>query len=85
MELGLLGLSENLLAEVRRDTKVEIVSPALDLQFDSQGNLPDLTEMKAAIAGSRPQEQVRQSSVHRALYQRRNRSGSLLACASQSV
>ncbi len=51
MELGLLGLSENLLAEARRDTKLEIVSPALDLQFDSQGNLPDLTEMRAAIAG----------------------------------
>ena len=51
MALGLLGLSENLLAEVRRDTKLEIVSPALDLQFDSQGNLPNLTELNAAMAG----------------------------------
>ncbi len=51
MALGLLGLSENLLAEVRRDTRLEIVSPALDLPFDSQGNLPYLTELKAAITG----------------------------------
>jgi len=51
LELGLLGLSENLLEEAGPDTKLEIVSPALDLRFDSQGNLPDLTEMRAAIAG----------------------------------
>lgn len=51
MELGLLGLSENLLAEVGGDATLEIVSPALDLRFDAQGNLPDLTELKAAVAG----------------------------------
>lgn len=45
MELRWLGLSENLLTEVKRNTKLEIVSPALDLQFDSQGNLPCLTEL----------------------------------------
>jgi hypothetical protein len=34
MELGLLALSENLLAEIRQDPKLAVVSPALDLQFD---------------------------------------------------
>jgi hypothetical protein len=45
MELGLLALSENLLPEVRHNPKLQVVSQALDLQFDSQGNLPYLMEL----------------------------------------
>jgi hypothetical protein len=42
MELGLVGLSENLLPEIRRNPKLEVVSEAQELQYDAAGNLVSL-------------------------------------------
>jgi hypothetical protein len=54
LELRVLALSEDLLPEVRRNPRLEIVSPPLELQFDSEGNLPFLTEMIQRAATLHP-------------------------------
>jgi hypothetical protein len=51
LELRLLGLSENLAAEIRHNPKLEIVSPAQELRYDSEGNLPYLKELTERFAG----------------------------------
>jgi hypothetical protein len=51
LELRLLGLSENLAAEIRHNPKLEIVSPAQELRYDSEGNLPYLKELAERFAG----------------------------------
>jgi hypothetical protein len=39
LELGQLGISENLKTEVDQDPALEVLGPACDLQFDVDGNL----------------------------------------------
>jgi hypothetical protein len=39
LELGLLGLSENVKTEIDKDPSLEILGPACDLEFDGDGNL----------------------------------------------
>ena len=51
MELGLLGLSENLLPEIQQDRALEVLGPARELEFDARGNLVSLVaEAEAALA-----------------------------------
>jgi hypothetical protein len=45
MELGLIGISENLLDEIRSNSALEVVSPPVELPFDSAGSLPQLTDL----------------------------------------
>ncbi len=50
MELSVLGLSENLEAEIRRNPDLEILGPPRNLEFDEEGNLVDLlSEAKDAV------------------------------------
>jgi hypothetical protein len=43
MELSLLGMSENMRQEIKRNPLLEIVSLASELEFDSSGNFPGLS------------------------------------------
>jgi hypothetical protein len=45
LELGVLGLSENLLDEVRSNPAIEVLSPPMELPFDSGGSLPFLKDL----------------------------------------
>jgi hypothetical protein len=45
LQLGLLGLSENLLGEIRRNPALEVTSPPASLPFDAEGNLPALGQL----------------------------------------
>jgi hypothetical protein len=50
MELSVLGLSENLEAEIRRNPSLEILGPPRNLDFDEEGNLVNLLgEVKDAV------------------------------------
>jgi hypothetical protein len=52
MELSVLGLSENLEAEIRRNPNLEILGPARDLEFNEDGDLVNLLSgADTAIAG----------------------------------
>lgn len=42
LELDVIGLSENLLPEIRRNPALEVIEPARELAFDPAGNLADL-------------------------------------------
>src|SRR6185295_17767605 len=42
LELGTLALSENLLPQIRSNKLLEILGPARELEFDSEGNLEGL-------------------------------------------
>ena len=42
LKLDVLGLSENLLPQIRANPALEVVGPAFDLPFDSEGNLLSL-------------------------------------------
>jgi hypothetical protein len=48
MELGLFAFSENVLAEVRKDPALAVVSPPIDLPWDAEGNLLKLKELLAS-------------------------------------
>lgn len=52
LDLGHLGLSENLLPEIRKNPSLEILGPARELEFDAEGNLIAL-EMQAAGLASK--------------------------------
>jgi hypothetical protein len=53
MQLAVLGLSENLEAEIRKNPDLEILGSPRDLEFDEEGNLVSLLDRAsdAAIAG----------------------------------
>src|SRR5437660_10356795 len=44
LELGIIALSENLLAEIRSNPLLEIVGPPQELEFDHAGNMAGLPE-----------------------------------------
>lgn len=50
MELSLLGLSENLEAEIRRNPDLEILGPPRPLEFDEEGNLVNLLDAAREMA-----------------------------------
>jgi len=47
LQLGVLGLSENLLGEIRRNPALEVASPPMPLPFDAEGSLPSLRQLEA--------------------------------------
>ena len=50
MQLGLLGLSENLKLQIERDPMLEILGPARATEFTREGNLVDmLLEAREAV------------------------------------
>ena len=52
MELGRLGLSENLKPEIEKNPMLEILGPATPMEFDDIGNLVELlAEPQPAHAG----------------------------------
>jgi hypothetical protein len=50
MNLRLLAFSEDLLAEVQGNPAIRILSPPLDLPFESDGNLPKLDDWARRVA-----------------------------------
>jgi hypothetical protein len=50
LELSTIGLSENLLPEIRQNPILEVLGPAHDLEFDADGNLVDLLTVSAGMA-----------------------------------
>jgi hypothetical protein len=44
LELGIIGLTENLLPQIRSNPLLEIVGPAQEFEFDADGNLAPLAE-----------------------------------------
>ncbi len=50
MELSSIVLTENLLPEIKKNPRLEIVGPARDLEFDAQGNLEDVLAAAVALA-----------------------------------
>ena len=44
LELGTIGLSENLLPQIKNNPQLEILGPAQQFEFDGDGNLEDLPE-----------------------------------------
>jgi len=50
MELGLLGVTENLLSEVRRNPNLEVVGEPIDLEFEPDGNLANMLVQAAELA-----------------------------------
>ena len=44
LELGLVGLSENLLPQIGSNSSLEVAGPAREFPFDAQGNLEDIFE-----------------------------------------
>lgn len=52
MELATLGLSENLRPAIERNTMLEIIGPARELEFDGDGNLVELFPPLASGASS---------------------------------
>jgi hypothetical protein len=48
LEVGILGLSENLLSEIRKNPQIEILGPARELEFDSSGNLVEMVAAELA-------------------------------------
>jgi hypothetical protein len=51
MELGFLKLSENLRGEIRKNSMLEILGEAEEMEFDAAGNLKGLT-LQAEKAGA---------------------------------
>ena len=52
LELGVVALSENLKAEIEKDPLLEILGPACELAFNSDGNLIDLLLEHGTKAGA---------------------------------
>ncbi len=50
MELGTLGLSENLLSEIQANPALEILGPPREMEFDGEGNLPGVDTLAAELA-----------------------------------
>jgi hypothetical protein len=50
MELGTLGLSENLRAQIEQNPQLEILGPPRELEFDENGNLVELLAPAMATA-----------------------------------
>jgi hypothetical protein len=50
LELGLLGLSENLLPEIQRNPHLEVLGPPRNLEFDAEGNLIDIKTPAGELA-----------------------------------
>ncbi len=48
MEVGIMGLSENLLPEIRKNPQIEILGPARELEFDAKGNLVEMVAAELA-------------------------------------
>jgi hypothetical protein len=44
-ELRLLALSENLLGEIGKDPRLEVLSEPMELPFDAEGNLPPIDRL----------------------------------------
>jgi hypothetical protein len=51
LELNTLVLSENLLSEIRGSPQLEVLGPARELEFDTEGNLIDITLTAATSIG----------------------------------
>jgi hypothetical protein len=51
LELNTLVLSENLLSEIRGNPQLEVLGPARELEFDTEGNLIDITLTAATSIG----------------------------------
>jgi hypothetical protein len=50
MQLGALGLSENLLSEIQANPALEILGPPREMEFDGEGNLPGVDTLAAELA-----------------------------------
>jgi hypothetical protein len=53
MELAVLGLSENLKPEIEKNSMLEILGPARQMEFDNAGNVVDvlMDQMQPAAVG----------------------------------
>jgi hypothetical protein len=52
LELGLIGFSENLLPELKKNPDLEVVAEPRDLEFDGDGNLVDVLVQAAELTPS---------------------------------
>ncbi len=50
LSLGTLGLSENLLPEIRKNPMLQVVSEPFELEFDAEGDLPDLEQLAGRLS-----------------------------------
>jgi hypothetical protein len=50
LSLGTLGLSENLLPEIRKNPMLQVVSEPFDLEFDSEGDLLGLEQLAGRLS-----------------------------------
>ncbi|HKW99250.1 MAG TPA: hypothetical protein VJN43_16035 [Bryobacteraceae bacterium] len=52
LEIGLIALSENLRGEIEKNPILEILGPARSMEFDSTGNLADLSVYAGEVVGA---------------------------------
>ena len=52
LEIGLIALSENLRSEIEKNPILEILGPARSMEFDSTGNLADLSVYAGEVVGA---------------------------------
>lgn len=52
LDIGLIALSENLRSEIEKNPILEILGPARSMEFDSTGNLADLSVYAGEVVGA---------------------------------